>query len=98
MSSYLSLSLLAMLLVAITSTEGLRGSGSSDCCYRFNMNPVPQTRVVSYVKTSQQCPIAAFRLKTVNGRYMCVKSSVQWVKDLINELDARKISGETTNL
>ncbi|XP_061678884.1 chemokine (C-C motif) ligand 35, duplicate 1 [Syngnathoides biaculeatus] len=98
MTSHFPLSVLMMLLVAITLSEGLRGSGPKDCCYHFNKNPIPQKRVVSYVKTPQQCPIPAVRLKTVMGRYMCARSSASWVKDIINTMDSKVLLGKATNL
>ncbi|XP_061532521.1 C-C motif chemokine 2-like isoform X2 [Phycodurus eques] len=98
MTSRLPLSVLVMLLIAITLSEGLRGSGPKDCCYHFNENPILPKRVVRYVRTPQQCPVAAVRLKTVMGRHMCARSSASWVKDLINHIDAKVILGKTTNL
>lgn len=34
---------------------GLRGSGPRKCCFKFNEKPMPQNRVVSYIRTNQQC-------------------------------------------
>ncbi|XP_051917064.1 C-C motif chemokine 13-like [Hippocampus zosterae] len=98
MASHLPLSVLVLLLVAVTFSEGLRGFGPKNCCYRFNENPIASQRVVSYVKTPQQCPIPAVRLRTVMGRYMCARSSASWVKNLISELDDKIIPGMTNQL
>ncbi|XP_077374167.1 monocyte chemotactic protein 1B-like [Festucalex cinctus] len=98
MTSHLTLSALVMLLVAVTLSEGLRGSGPKGCCYSFNNKPIPSQRVVSYVKTPQQCPIPAVRLKTVLGRHMCARSSASWVKILINDVDAKRTPGNTNHL
>ncbi|XP_067447166.1 monocyte chemotactic protein 1B-like [Thunnus thynnus] len=94
----LALSVFVLMLAAVTLSEGLRGSGLKKCCFRFNEKPVPKGRVVSYIKTSQQCSIPAVLLKTEAGRQLCVRPSAPWVKELISHLDAKLVPGETSNM
>ncbi|XP_026220507.1 C-C motif chemokine 4-like [Anabas testudineus] len=94
----LALSVFVLMLAAITLSEGLRGAGPKKCCFRFNDNPIPKERVVSYVKTSQRCSNPAILLSTVAGRQLCVKPSAAWVKDLISYMDNKYLKGETSNL
>uniref|UniRef100_A0A3Q2CMW8 Monocyte chemotactic protein 1B-like n=2 Tax=Cyprinodon variegatus TaxID=28743 RepID=A0A3Q2CMW8_CYPVA len=94
----LVLSAIVLMMAVITFTEGLRGVGPKKCCFQFNDNKVSINRVVGYTKTSQRCPNPAFLLKTVAGRQLCVSPSAPWVKELISQLEAKKVSGSNTNL
>uniref|UniRef100_A0A8C7RX76 C-C motif chemokine n=1 Tax=Oncorhynchus mykiss TaxID=8022 RepID=A0A8C7RX76_ONCMY len=92
------LSVLVLVLSAITFTEGLRmASGPKKCCFTFADRQIPRGRVVGYTKTSQQCSNPAILFKTRAGRQVCARSSDRWVKDYINFLDSKK-SGEQTPL
>ncbi|KAM9854047.1 C-C motif chemokine 18-like [Aulostomus maculatus] len=93
-----ALSLLALMLVALTLTEGRRGSGPRKCCFIFNEKPIAIERVASYAKVNQQCPTPAVRLTTREGRKMCVRSSATWVKNLIRDLDAKAAPGQSSHL
>ncbi|KAI3371730.1 hypothetical protein L3Q82_024288 [Scortum barcoo] len=77
---------------------GLRGPGPKKCCFRFHEKQVPNDRVVGYVKTSQRCSNTAVLLETVAGRYLCVRPSVDWVKDLMSYLDTKSVPGKTSNV
>ncbi|XP_078114108.1 monocyte chemotactic protein 1B-like [Sander vitreus] len=94
----LALSVVVLMLAAITLSEGVRGVGPKRCCFRFNENEVPKDRVAGYIRTSQRCSNPAILLKTVAGRQLCVRPSATWVKQLISYLDAKSIPGETSNL
>ncbi|KAM6926846.1 monocyte chemotactic protein 1B-like [Lycodopsis pacificus] len=94
----LALSVLVLMLAAVTLTEGLRGAGPKRCCFRFNEIEMPSDRVVGYIKTSQRCSKPAVLLKTVAGRHLCARPSAAWVKDLIDHLDAKSVPGEMSNL
>ncbi|XP_035024171.1 C-C motif chemokine 4 [Hippoglossus stenolepis] len=93
----LCLSVLVLMLAAITLSEGLRGSGPKKCCFRFIKNQ-PEGRVIGYRKTSQRCPNPAVLLETENGRKLCAKPSASWVKETINNLNAKSKPGEASNL
>lgn len=94
----LALSVFVLMLAAVTLSEGMRGSGPKKCCFRFHEKPLSKGRVVSYLKTSQQCSISAVMLKTVAGRELCVKPSAPWVKELMSYLNAKPVPGVTSNL
>ncbi|XP_054476413.1 chemokine (C-C motif) ligand 35, duplicate 1 [Anoplopoma fimbria] len=94
----LALSVLVLMLAAVTLTEGLRGAGPKRCCFRFNENEVPKDKVVGYIRTSQRCPKPAVLLKTVAGRQLCARPTDAWVKELISYLAAKSVAGETSNL
>ncbi|XP_038562924.1 C-C motif chemokine 4-like [Micropterus salmoides] len=94
----LALSVFVLMLAVITLSEGLRGPGPKRCCFNFNEKPVPKERVVSYIRTSQQCSNPAILLKTVKGRQLCVRPSAPWVKELISSPNTKSVLGETSNL
>ncbi|XP_070687071.1 monocyte chemotactic protein 1B-like [Pempheris klunzingeri] len=94
----LALSVLVLMLAVITLTEGMRGHGPKNCCFNFNEKPIPQARVVSYVKTSQRCSNPAILVKTVFGRQLCVRPSAPWVQKLISYLNTKAALGQTSNL
>ncbi|XP_062245022.1 C-C motif chemokine 4-like [Platichthys flesus] len=93
----LCLSVLVLMLAAITLSEGLRGSGPKKCCFRFIKNQ-PEVSVVGYRKTSQRCSKLAVLLETENGRELCARPSDLWVKETINNLNAKPKPGEASNL
>ncbi|XP_034389992.1 chemokine (C-C motif) ligand 35, duplicate 1 [Cyclopterus lumpus] len=94
----LALTVLVLMLAAVTLTEGLRGVGAKKCCFRFNENEVARDKVVGYIRTSQRCSKPAVRLNTVAGRQLCTRPSAAWVKELIRHLDAKSVPGGTSNL
>ncbi|CAG5958349.1 unnamed protein product [Menidia menidia] len=94
----LALSLLVVMLALVALTEGMRGAGPKKCCFNFNTKVVAKERVAGYIKTSQRCSNPAILLKMVTGRQLCVKPSVQWVKDLITYLDVKAAPGESSTL
>ncbi|CAN9499494.1 unnamed protein product [Ophioblennius macclurei] len=94
----LVLSVVVLMFICASVTEAMRGAGPRKCCFRFNDSPVPQNRVVGYVKTSQRCSNPAILLRTVAGRQLCVRPSDPWVQDLITSLDAAVVPGETSHL
>nr|AER13142.1 CC chemokine [Rachycentron canadum] len=94
----LHLSVFVLMLAVITLSEGLRGMGPKKCCFNYNKNPVPKERVVSYFRTSQQCPKPAILFKTVAGRQLCANPSTPWVNDLISYLKTKSIPGKMSNL
>ncbi|XP_029951258.1 C-C motif chemokine 4-like [Salarias fasciatus] len=90
------LSVLVLMFICISVTEGLRGTGPKKCCFRFSNSPLPRNKVVGYVNTSQRCSNPAVLLKTVAGRQVCARPSDSWVKELISSLDAAV--GDTSHL
>ncbi|XP_060932899.1 C-C motif chemokine 4-like [Limanda limanda] len=93
----LCLSVLVLMLAAITLSEGLRGSGPKKCCFRF-IKKQPEVSVVGYRKTSQRCSKQAVLLETENGRELCARPSDSWVLETINNLNAKPKPGEASNL
>ncbi|XP_029909827.1 C-C motif chemokine 4 [Myripristis murdjan] len=94
----LALSVLVLLVAAVALSEGMRGTGPKRCCFRFNEQPLPKERVVSYVKTSQQCSKPAVILMMATGRKMCVRPSNDWVKEIIQYLDNKAQPGQQSGL
>nr|XP_046251315.1 chemokine (C-C motif) ligand 35, duplicate 1 [Scatophagus argus] len=94
----LGLAVFVLMLAVIALSEGMRSTGPRKCCSSFNEKPVRKERVVSYIKTSQRCPIPGIFLKTVVGRQLCVRPSATWVKEIVAYLDAKTVPGETSNL
>ncbi|KAM4618366.1 C-C motif chemokine 4-like [Polymixia lowei] len=92
------LSMLVLVLAAITLSEGMRGPGPKKCCFRFTDRQVPKGRVTGYFRTSQRCNNPAVLLDTVAGRQLCVRPSDSWVKDIIAYLDLKAKPGQQTNL
>ncbi|XP_075994308.1 chemokine (C-C motif) ligand 35, duplicate 1 [Genypterus blacodes] len=90
----LALTVCLLMLAAFTLTEGLRGPGPVKCCYSFNDRKVSKERVVSYVRTSQQCSKPAVRFTTVHGRQLCAKPELSWVKGLVTYLDSKLLPGQ----
>ncbi|XP_054633089.1 C-C motif chemokine 3-like [Dunckerocampus dactyliophorus] len=89
---------LCVLVLLVALSEGLRGWGPKDCCFRFQERAVPKGRVLSYVKTRQQCSVPAVRLKTLLGRHVCARFSASWVRDLMKHLDTKTSPGNTSGL
>nr|ACO08606.1 Small inducible cytokine A4 precursor [Oncorhynchus mykiss] len=90
------LSVLVLVLSAITFSEGLRmSSGPEKCCFTFAERQIPRGRVVGYTKTSQQCSNQAVMFKTQKGRQVCARPSDRWVKDYINILDGKDFGKQT---
>lgn len=88
-----ALTAVVLLLAVIALSEGLRmASGPKKCCFEFTRQ-FPKTRVASYTRTSQQCPIPAVLLNTVKGRQVCARPNESWVMGIVNYLDSRKIVG-----
>ncbi|KAM7414048.1 hypothetical protein PAMA_019052 [Pampus argenteus] len=92
------LGLLVLVLACIALSEGLRGFNKNKCCYRFVDKQLTKTQVVSYTKTSQKCTNPAVLLRTTRDRVLCVRPSATWVKNLIRDLDAKRVPGETSNI
>ncbi|KAM7396306.1 hypothetical protein PAMP_019355 [Pampus punctatissimus] len=92
------LGLFVLVLACIALTEGLRGFSTKKCCYHFNDEHPPKSRVVSYVRTSQQCTNPGVKLRTEKNRVLCVRPSVTWVQNLIRDLDAKRVPGEKSNI
>ncbi|XP_029379258.1 monocyte chemotactic protein 1B [Echeneis naucrates] len=97
-ASRLILTVLVLMVAAITLSEGLRGTGPKKCCFNFIEKPLPKGRVLSYARTSQQCTKSAILLKTLAGRQLCVRPSAPWVNDIIKYLDEKTNPGEMSSL
>ncbi|XP_019934353.2 C-C motif chemokine 4-like [Paralichthys olivaceus] len=93
----LCLSVLVLMLAAITVSEGVRGSGPKKCCVRF-IKKLPEDKVVGYMRTSQRCSQPAIVLKTEAGHQLCARPSAAWVKETIKNLNAKSKPGEASNL
>ncbi|KAJ7997786.1 hypothetical protein DPEC_G00215730 [Dallia pectoralis] len=90
-----TLSMLFLVLSAITLSEGLRmASGPKKCCFDFVERPIQQRRLVSYSMTSQQCANQAVLFKTLRGQ-VCARPTDKWVMETIKFLDG-KTSGKQT--
>nr|XP_057942306.1 chemokine (C-C motif) ligand 35, duplicate 1 [Doryrhamphus excisus] len=87
-----------VLVLLVALTEGLRGRGPEDCCFRFQERAIPKERVLSYVKTRQRCSVPAVRLKTVAGRHVCARASAWWARDLVRHLDSKTRPGNAFGL
>ncbi|NP_001290987.1 uncharacterized protein LOC105018542 precursor [Esox lucius] len=88
-SRFAMLSMVFLVLSAITLSEGLRmASGPKKCCFDFVERPIPKQRVVSYTMTSQQCANQAVLFRT-QRRQVCARPSDKWVKEYMIFLDSK---------
>ncbi|CAM4734290.1 hypothetical protein PO909_021724 [Leuciscus waleckii] len=94
-SRFVIFSAVAVLLCAVSLSEGMRVSPQR-CCFSFTDRPLPTKAVVDYTMTSQQCPKEAVLFKTVKGRQVCAKPSDPWVQKQIETIDRKRIGSQGT--
>ncbi|KAG7329516.1 hypothetical protein KOW79_007690 [Hemibagrus wyckioides] len=84
------LSVVVVLLSAVTLTEGMRYKAkTSACCYSFHQRPLKSSMVTSYSLTSPQCSKQAILFKTKRGKDVCANPIDAWVKELVKFLDSK---------
>ncbi|XP_056106738.1 chemokine (C-C motif) ligand 35, duplicate 1 [Rhinichthys klamathensis goyatoka] len=94
-SRFVIFSAVAVLLCAVSLSEGMRVSPQR-CCFSFTDRPLPVKVVVDYSMTSQQCPKEAVLFKTVKGRQVCAKPTDSWVQKHMEAIDRMRIGSQGT--
>ncbi|XP_077066014.1 chemokine (C-C motif) ligand 35, duplicate 1 [Siphateles boraxobius] len=94
-SRFVIFSAVAVLLCAVSLSEGMRVSPQR-CCFSFTDRPLPIKLVVDYSMTSQQCPKEAVLFKTVKGRQVCGKPTDSWVQKHMETIDRMRTGSKGT--
>ncbi|XP_067235939.1 chemokine (C-C motif) ligand 35, duplicate 1 [Chanodichthys erythropterus] len=89
-SRFTIISAVAVLLCAVSLSEGMRVSPQR-CCFSFTDRPLPIKLVADYSMTSQQCPKEAVLFKTVKGRQVCANPADSWVQNHIQTIDSKRV-------
>ncbi|KAK9952147.1 hypothetical protein ABG768_018003 [Culter alburnus] len=92
-SRFTIISAVAVLLCAVSLSEGMRVSPQR-CCFSFTDRPLPIKLVADYSMTSQQCPKEAVLFKTVKGRQVCANPADSWVQKHIQTIDSKRVGGQ----
>ncbi|XP_036997502.2 C-C motif chemokine 17 [Artibeus jamaicensis] len=80
--------LVALLLGAsLQDTRAARGTNvGRECCLEYFKGAVPVSRVVTWYRTSDECPKNAVVFVTLQGRYICTNPEDIRVKKAIKHL------------
>ncbi|XP_018594859.1 C-C motif chemokine 18-like [Scleropages formosus] len=81
----------AVLLLAILCSHQLVSSAiipglSVDCCPKYHKGIIPIKQIVSYYKTSSDCPKQAIVFRTRRNSTFCVEEHLPWVQKHIVKL------------
>ncbi|XP_067292461.1 chemokine (C-C motif) ligand 35, duplicate 1 [Pseudorasbora parva] len=88
-SRFVIFSAVAVLLCAVSLSEGMRISPQK-CCFSYTDRPLPFRLVADYSMTSQQCNKEAVLFKTVKGRQVCANPTDSWVQSHMKTIDNKR--------
>ncbi|XP_060729548.1 C-C motif chemokine 3-like [Tachysurus vachellii] len=89
-----SRSLLLVLLVlaclqSFTTAQNGNVPEEYQCCFRFQIQPIPVRVIKEYEVTDIRCTKPGVIFTLQNGRHLCADPSFKWVKNHMSKLDQR---------
>ncbi|XP_055433290.1 C-C motif chemokine 14-like [Bubalus kerabau] len=72
--------------VALCSCARERIHTPPTCCFTYTSRKIPRGNVVSYLKTSSNCPQSGIIFLTRRGLSVCVNPADSWVQKYIRDL------------
>ncbi|KAF4074252.1 hypothetical protein AMELA_G00237480 [Ameiurus melas] len=69
------------------------GEQALDCCLKVSHHPIPKRIVACYLeqRKGDGCLISAVVFRTRKGRDLCAPPEADWVRELMNKVDARPV-------
>ncbi|KAK7906952.1 hypothetical protein WMY93_015564 [Mugilogobius chulae] len=82
--------LLAVTLVCCVTVCTSQSYVPDKCCFEFRREQLPSSAVVRYAWTSSHCARTAILFKMKLGKEFCVDPEADWVKKIVNSIEANK--------
>ncbi|XP_015995601.2 C-C motif chemokine 3-like [Rousettus aegyptiacus] len=79
--------LVLLCTMALCSHAEERMNIAPTCCFSYVSHRIPHRRVVSYFRTSNQCPKHGVVFLTKNGRRICANPRDAWVQEYISHME-----------
>ncbi|NXO31688.1 CCL5 protein, partial [Cisticola juncidis] len=85
----LAATLVTLLLLATCSpSEGHLDGVPTNCCFSYQMKPIPQRLIRSVFVTSSSCSIPAVVLITKKERKVCADPQAPWVQKILQHFQS----------
>uniref|UniRef100_A0A671Y6A8 Chemokine interleukin-8-like domain-containing protein n=1 Tax=Sparus aurata TaxID=8175 RepID=A0A671Y6A8_SPAAU len=87
------LNCLSLVLSARFSTKvglGQYKHSPATCCFKFFTGKIPQSQIISIVKTHSRCHEKGFVVSTARGREICVSQNLDWARKAFEQQEVIK--------
>ncbi|XP_047665952.1 C-C motif chemokine 4 homolog [Tachysurus fulvidraco] len=85
-----SLLLVLLVLACLQSfTTANNGNEVDQCCFRFQIRPIPVRVITAYAVTDFRCTKPGVIFTLQDGRHVCADPKYKWVKHHMDKIDQR---------
>ncbi|KAM8751817.1 C-C motif chemokine 4 homolog [Acanthopagrus schlegelii] len=86
-----TLGILLLLTVYCTAMpHGVNEIAPATCCFKFFTGKIPQSQIISTVKTHSRCHEKGFVVSTARGKEICVSQNLDWARKAFEQQEIIK--------